>query len=85
MGLENTVLCKVIHPFCLIFFNYFQFYRLLQSVFLLPRYLERDHERITKTFEKRGLLDNETTECIENQNQERATVGQTEDQSKKTD
>lgn len=68
-----------------------QFYRLIQSIFLLPRYLERNHERITKTFEKHGmLLDEETNECIEDRNGEQTSDGQKEiremiNELKKTD
>lgn len=33
--------------------------RLVQSIFLLPRYLERNHELITKTLAKHSISDEE--------------------------
>lgn len=68
-------------------FSHFQYCRLVQSVFLLPRYLERNHDRIAKSFEKRGLLgdDDETTEFVEDQTHEQPSSEQSEGQSKKTD
>lgn len=66
-------------------------YRLIQSIFLLPRYLERNHQRITKTFEKHGMLDVKTNECIGDRNQEQTSDDEQKEnremvnESKKTD
>lgn len=64
------------------------FFRLVQSIFLLPRYLERNHERITKTFQKHGMLDDETADCIEDREQRKDGPNEEPEivnESKKTD
>lgn len=41
------------------FFGFLAFCRLIQSIFLLPRYLQRNHEMIAKTLEKHSITEEE--------------------------
>lgn len=60
------------------------FYRLIQSVFLLPRYLERNHEKIKKTFQEHGMFDADLPESVDqNQNVGKQDTSDTMNISKK--
>lgn len=47
------------------------FLRLIQSVFLLPRYLERNHELITKSLAQHSITDEELKAFEEEEQREK--------------
>lgn len=60
---------------------YFFLHRLVQSIFLLPRYLERNHELLTKTLAKHSISEEELKAYEEEERRAQAeTAGNVLDQ-----
>lgn len=56
------------------------FRRLVQTIFLLPRYLQRNHDMIAKSLERHSITD-EDLKAFEEDEQQNNNENQTENQS----
>lgn len=66
----------------------FIFVRLIQSIFLLPRYLQRNHDMIAKTLERHSITDEdlkafEEEERLKQKESEAEVQSETTEESKK--
>lgn len=57
--------------------------RLIQSIFLLPRYLERNHELITKSLVEHSIEENENEKTTEEEDGQKPNVEKTPDTDEK--